>query len=65
MDIDSNEGASEHDAIRKSGNGVDAIIARLLAVSYAIRTLIRMKPKAWYPLLLIRLSDGCYMPVTT
>ena len=30
MDIDSNEGASEHVAIRKSGSGVDAIIARLL-----------------------------------
>ena len=30
LDIDSSEGASEHDSTRKSGNGADATIARLL-----------------------------------
>ena len=45
--------------------GLTLLLLACLAVSYAIRTLIRMKPKAWYPLLLIRLSGGSYMPVTT
>ena len=44
--------------------GLTLLVFACLPVTYAIRTLIRMKPKALYPLLRIRLSDGSYMPVT-
>ena len=45
--------------------GLMLLFLACLPVIYAIRTLIRMKPKALYPLLRVRLSDGSYMSVIT